>query len=50
MHISIIIPFYNEEGNAEGVIEEIQAIHPEAEIVAVDDGSTDQTAAVLHRQ
>ena len=50
MHISIIIPFYNEEGNAEGVIEEIQTIHPEAEIIAVDDGSTDQTAAVLRRQ
>ena len=50
MHISIIIPFYNEEGNAEGVIKETQALHPEAEIIAVDDGSTDQTAAVLRRQ
>jgi dolichol-phosphate mannosyltransferase len=50
MHISIIIPFYNEEGNADGVIKEIQALHPEAEIVAVDDGSTDQTSAVLRLQ
>jgi len=50
MHISIIIPLYNEEESAEAVIKEIQATHPDAEIIAVDDGSTDQTAAVLRRQ
>jgi len=50
MKISIIIPFYNEEENAEGVIQEIQSIHPEAEIVAVDDGSLDGTNAILTRQ
>ena len=50
MEISIIIPFHNEEENAEGVIEELQSIHPEAEIIAVDDGSDDGTAAILGRQ
>ena len=50
MEISIIIPFHNEKENAEGVIEEIQSIHPEAEVIAVDDGSDDGTAAILGRQ
>ena len=50
MHISIIIPFCNEERNVENVIAEIQSTHPEAEIIAVDDGSSDQTLAVLNRQ
>ena len=50
MRISIIIPFCNEEENAEGVIKELQSTHPSAEIIAVDDGSRDQTPAVLARQ
>ena len=50
MEISIIVPFYNEEENAEGVIQEIQSVHPEAEIIAVDDGSRDQTNDILIRQ
>jgi dolichol-phosphate mannosyltransferase len=50
MEISIIIPFHNEAENAEGVIQEIQSLHPEAEIIAVDDGSQDQTHEILIRQ
>ena len=50
MEISIIIPFHNEAENAEGVIHEIQSVHPEAEIIAVDDGSQDQTHEILIRQ
>ena len=50
MEISIIIPFHNEAENAEGVIQEIQSVHPEAEIIAVDDGSQDQTHEILSRQ
>ena len=50
MHISIIIPFCNEEPNVEDVIQEVQSIHPTAEIIAIDDGSRDQTGAVLARQ
>ncbi len=46
--LSIVIPFYNEEGCAAQVLQEVQAAQPEAEIVAVDDGSTDGTAGILH--
>ena len=46
--LSIVIPFYNEEGCALQVLHEVQAAQPEAEIVAVDDGSTDGTTGILH--
>ena len=45
--LSIVIPFFNEEGCVKQVIEEVRAAQPGAEIVAVDDGSTDKTAALL---
>lgn len=44
---SIVIPFYNEEATAKSVIEEVIATNPEAEIIAVDDGSSDETWAIL---
>jgi dolichol-phosphate mannosyltransferase len=47
--LSIVIPFRNEEKNVAPVITEVQRFHPEAEIIAVDDGSTDGTAAELGR-
>ena len=47
MNLSIIIPFHNEEENAEAVIGEVFELHPDAEIVTIDDGSTDNTSAVL---
>lgn len=40
---SIIVPFYNEEACVTTVIEEIRQAQPEAEIIAIDDGSTDKT-------
>ncbi|MBC8128192.1 MAG: glycosyltransferase family 2 protein [Gloeobacteraceae cyanobacterium ES-bin-144] len=40
---SIIIPFYNEEECARSVLDEIVALYPNAEIIAVDDGSSDRT-------
>ena len=40
---SIIIPFYNEEECVQSVLEEVRACQPGAEIIAVDDGSSDQT-------
>lgn len=43
---SIIIPAYNEEQGIVPVIEAIRAGYPQAEIIVVDDGSTDGTAAV----
>ena len=45
--ISIIIPFYNEEENVEAVLKEARQTNPQAEIIAVDDGSTDSTAAKI---
>ncbi|MDR2462759.1 MAG: glycosyltransferase family 2 protein [Verrucomicrobiales bacterium] len=43
MKVSIIIPFYNEEESAGMLLREIRECQPEAEIIAVDDGSTDGT-------
>ncbi|MGF1677886.1 MAG: glycosyltransferase family 2 protein [Candidatus Methylacidiphilales bacterium] len=47
MNYSVIIPFYNEEENAHAVLIEILSVLPDAEIIAVDDGSTDGTAAAI---
>ena len=48
-HISVVIPFYNEQDNVAPLLTEVskalQAV--EHEIVAVDDGSMDNTLAVL---
>lgn len=41
--VSIVVPFYNEEECVEFVLGEIVACQPDAEVVAVDDGSTDST-------
>jgi dolichol-phosphate mannosyltransferase len=49
MRISIVIPFYNEAENVAPVIAELQQQHPDAEIVAVDDGSSDDTFDRLSR-
>lgn len=44
-HLSIIIPFYNEDENVEPLLREVLAACPDAEIIAVDDGSRDATLA-----
>lgn len=41
--ISVVVPFYNEGANVDAVLAEIQDALPGAEIVAVDDGSSDDT-------
>ncbi|MBP9773593.1 MAG: glycosyltransferase family 2 protein [Candidatus Peribacteraceae bacterium] len=41
---SVIIPAYNEQDGIGSVIDVIRAQHPSAEIIVVDDGSTDATA------
>jgi len=48
--LSIVIPFYNEEENVEPVLSEIRRLYPEAQVIAVDDCSTDGTYTVLHSQ
>jgi len=49
--LSVVIPFYNEEDNADGLLLEIEAVLSSVgqsyEILAVDDGSKDGTLAVL---
>ncbi len=47
MSYSIIIPFFNEEETAREVLTEVLATNPEAEVIAVDDGSSDQTWSIL---
>lgn len=44
---SIIIPFYNEEESVRFVLDEVQACQPDAEIIAVDDGSRDRTWEII---
>ncbi|MEI6280134.1 MAG: glycosyltransferase family 2 protein [Verrucomicrobiae bacterium] len=43
--LSVIIPFFNESETVRGVLEEVRDVLPDAEIVAVDDGSSDGTRA-----
>lgn len=45
--LSIVIPFYNEAENVGPVLEEVLACQPDAEIIAVDDGSSDATWEVI---
>jgi len=48
MKLSIIIPAYNEVAGIGAVVAKINALHPDAELIVVNDGSTDHTAAVAH--
>ncbi len=41
--VTILLPAYNEEGVIGATIEKIRALHPDFEILVVDDGSTDNT-------
>lgn len=45
-NISIIIPAYNEADNIESLVSTIASLYPDAEIIVVNDGSTDDTATV----
>lgn len=49
--LSIIIPCFNEEGNIQKLVTQIsevmELIHVNAEIILIDDGSSDKTASVI---
>ena len=49
MRKAAIVPAYNEAHSIAGVVAELRATQPELEIVVIDDGSTDETAAVARR-
>ncbi|HRW66611.1 MAG TPA: glycosyltransferase family 2 protein, partial [Candidatus Competibacter sp.] len=44
--LSIILPAKNEAANLPPLLTELKALYPVAEIIVVDDGSTDQTGEV----
>lgn len=44
---SIIIPFYNESESVVSVLREVVSTNPKAEVIAIDDGSRDQTFALI---
>ncbi len=53
LDLSIVLPVYNEAGSLPSLIPELTAVLQQLdrsyEIVAVDDGSSDESVAVLHR-
>ena len=49
MKLSIIIPVYNEAKNINEIIKRVQATKLAAEIIVVDDHSTDGTGEFLHK-
>ncbi len=46
-YLSVIIPCYNERDTVEEIIKRVHAVVPDAEIVVVDDGSTDGSRDIL---
>jgi len=49
MHISVILPAKNEAEGLRRTLPALRACMPDAEVIVVDDGSTDDTAAVATR-
>ncbi|RLC87470.1 MAG: glycosyltransferase, partial [Chloroflexi bacterium] len=53
LDLSVVLPVYNEAGSLPGLIPELSAVLRQLgrsyEIVAVDDGSSDDSVAVLRR-
>lgn len=47
MNLSVVIPAYNEEKDIKEAVFEVARAHPEAEIIVVNDASTDRTYEML---
>jgi glycosyltransferase involved in cell wall biosynthesis len=47
--VSFVVPAYNEAASIEDVLERVYALPLRAEVIGVDDGSTDQTPSILDR-
>ena len=47
--ISIIIPVYNEVDSIHNIVSDLKALYPAYEIIVINDGSTDNTAAEAQR-
>jgi glycosyltransferase involved in cell wall biosynthesis len=47
--VSFIVPAYNEAASLEDVLQRVYALPLRAEVIAVDDGSTDSTPQILER-
>ena len=44
--LSVVLPARNEQGSVGSTVAAVRALHPQAEVIVVDDGSNDQTARV----
>jgi glycosyltransferase involved in cell wall biosynthesis len=49
IRVSVLIAAYNEEGTIATVVERVRSVPLDIEVVAVDDGSSDNTGAVIDR-
>jgi glycosyltransferase involved in cell wall biosynthesis len=47
--VSVIVPAYNEAATLEGVVHRVASLPLNTEIIVVDDGSADETPAILRR-
>jgi len=50
MRVSFLIPTYNEEATLGEVLDRIAALGLDAQVIVVDDGSTDRTPAILEQR